>query len=91
MSEQQKFFDEALKTHNAYRALHGAQPLKLSSILCKSAQEWAEKLLPMNVKQNSPLADQDVVGENIFTRLGTEKVDLSGTPPQLHAMLLYTC
>ena len=88
MSEQQKFVDEALKTHNAHRARHSAPPLKLSLVLCKSAQEWAEKLLTMDVLPNSPLASKGEVGENTFSRRSSDKVDISGAPPQPHAMPL---
>lgn len=78
MSDTQQFVEEALETHNAHRARHGAPPLKLAPRLCKSAQEWAEKLLTMSMLQNSPLANQGEVGENISMRRGSDIVDISG-------------
>ena len=72
------FVEDALATHCAHRAQHGAPPLSLSSGLCKSAQEWAEKLLTMSTLQNSPLANQGDVGENISMRRGSDVVDISG-------------
>merc|ERR1719234_715625 len=40
-----KFRQDSLAAHNAYRAKHGVAALKISAELNALAQEWAEKLI----------------------------------------------
>ena len=79
------FCEEALEMHNIHRARHGADPLVLSERLAKSAQGWAETLLDMTMLQNSPLANQGEVGENISMRRGSDTVDINGALLDLHS------
>jgi len=58
-----KFQTDALKTHNVYRAKHGARPLTLSQDLCSRAQEYAESLATTDTFQHS--GDPDL-GENLY-------------------------
>ena len=73
------FCTEAVAVHNQYRERHKAPPLALDTKLCKSAQGWAETLLNMAMLQNSTLANQGEVGENISMRRGSDVVDITGT------------
>jgi len=58
-----KFQDQALKTHNEYRAKHGVAPLKLDKKLCSYAQEWANKLAKDDSFEHR--TNQDF-GENLY-------------------------
>merc|ERR1712066_1109150 len=49
-----KFRQDSLAAHNAYRAKHGVAALKLSSELNALAQEWADHLIAENAFEHRP-------------------------------------
>uniref|UniRef100_A0A8C6P088 SCP domain-containing protein n=1 Tax=Nothobranchius furzeri TaxID=105023 RepID=A0A8C6P088_NOTFU len=53
---------EFLDTHNKYRSMHNAGPLRYNDGMCAKAQEWAEHLLQIQRLQHSGTDD----GENVF-------------------------
>ncbi|XP_062237142.1 Golgi-associated plant pathogenesis-related protein 1-like [Platichthys flesus] len=63
----ESFQKEFLETHNAYRAMHGALPLTLSSDMNDSSQKWADHLLELGVFQHSDTKH----GENIYHMVGS--------------------
>ncbi|XP_078284192.1 GLI pathogenesis-related 2, like [Rhinoraja longicauda] len=75
-SASKAFSREVLKTHNGYRKNHGVPSLKLSSKLCKDAQEYAEVLASTRVLKHSPESSRGQCGENLawasYDQLGKE-------------------
>merc|ERR1712098_488094 len=62
-----KFRQDSLTAHNAYRAKHGVAGLKLSSKLNALAQEWADHLIAENAFEHRP---NNANGENIYMSSG---------------------
>merc|ERR1712158_242422 len=62
-----KFRQDSLAAHNAYRAKHGVAALKLSSELNALAQEWADHLIAENAFEHRPNNNN---GENIYMSSG---------------------
>merc|ERR1712189_13661 len=62
-----KFRQDSLAAHNAYRAKHGVAGLKLSSKLNALAQEWADHLIAENAFEHRP---NNANGENIYMSSG---------------------
>jgi len=58
-----EFAQQALDSHNAYRAKHGVAPLKLSKKLTAVAQEWADRLASTDKFEHRP---NNKYGENIY-------------------------
>ncbi|XP_078685251.1 uncharacterized protein LOC144918387 [Branchiostoma floridae x Branchiostoma belcheri] len=73
--EYNAFRDECLSAHNQYRSRHGAQPLKISSQLCQSAQEWAEQLAQTGKLEYNPESPH---GQNLGMKPAGGKTPLSG-------------
>merc|ERR1712109_84008 len=67
-----KFRQDSLTAHNAYRAKHGAPALKLNDELNALAQEWAEYLIANNAFEHRP---NTKYGENIFQSGGKAAQD----------------
>jgi uncharacterized protein YkwD len=42
--DNKNFTNEALDSHNRYRLMHGSNKLRLNKELCKTAQQWAERI-----------------------------------------------
>ncbi|KAM7416857.1 hypothetical protein PAMA_018773 [Pampus argenteus] len=57
-----RFKKEFLETHNAYRAQHGAPPMKFNRKLNAAAQKWADHLLEKGSLEHSDTKD----GENVY-------------------------
>merc|ERR1712066_1015826 len=62
-----KFRQDSLAAHNAYRAKHGVAALKLSSELNALAQEWADHLIAENAFEHRP---NNKYGENLYMSRG---------------------
>nr|XP_045609394.1 uncharacterized protein LOC123765045 isoform X6 [Procambarus clarkii] len=62
-SDEDDFAKECLKSHNDYRAKHGAPPLKLSKKLSKYAEEWAKTIAKKETLQHRP---NNSYGENLY-------------------------
>merc|ERR1712189_166081 len=62
-----KFRQDSLAAHNAYRAKHGVAALKLNSKLNALAQEWADHLIAENAFEHRP---NNANGENIYMSSG---------------------
>ncbi|XP_069941290.1 uncharacterized protein [Cherax quadricarinatus] len=62
-SDDDDFAEECLKSHNNYRAKHGAPPLKLSKKLSKYAHEWAQTIAKKDVLQHR---QNNSYGENLY-------------------------
>uniref|UniRef100_A0AAG5DD05 SCP domain-containing protein n=1 Tax=Anopheles atroparvus TaxID=41427 RepID=A0AAG5DD05_ANOAO len=79
-----EFQRECLKAHNEYRRRHGVLPLKLSTRLCRYADEWAKVIAARGVlvhRSNSQY------GENIFCSWSSPNivsVGVSGQEPVEH-------
>jgi len=58
-----KFRQDSLAAHNAYRAKHGVAALKISAELNALAQEWAEHLIATGTFEHRP---NNKNGENIY-------------------------
>ena len=54
----QEFIKSALETHNTFRAIHNAPPLKLNLKLTKEANDFAKKLA-QNGAKHIPMAHED--------------------------------
>ncbi|KAJ1145494.1 hypothetical protein NDU88_011780 [Pleurodeles waltl] len=76
-SEFNQFEREFLEAHNTYRKQHGAPPLQLSRKLCRSAQEWADKLKTIRALQHSGTED----GENLFYKYSSSAREMPGREP----------
>lgn len=76
-SECNQFESEFLEAHNNYRKQHGAPPLQLSRKLCRSAQEWADKLKTIRALQHSGTED----GENLFYKYSSSAREMPGREP----------
>ncbi|XP_051981285.1 uncharacterized protein LOC127642891 isoform X1 [Xyrauchen texanus] len=68
------FETEFLKTHNALRKQHGAQPLTINKNLCRSAQAWAEHLLSIRTLKHSNMD----YGENLYYAWSSATKKLTG-------------
>lgn len=64
-----KFEDEALKSHNVYRAKHGVPPLKLSKEICGYSKEWADNLAATDSFRHR---SERKYGENIFMKWSSD-------------------
>lgn len=69
-----KFRSECMNAHNAYRSVHGAEPLMEDTDLNAYAQDWAEKMLRSSNFSHS-YGDN---GENIAYRMQS-KAPTGGT------------
>jgi len=66
-SKMEIFIESALKKHNEYRALHGAEPLEISEDLNKIAQNYAEHIASINEMVHSENKYKgDSLGENLY-------------------------
>lgn len=64
---QERFINEALEAHNAYRTMHGVSPLEHEPRLSSLAKQWAENLAQKNKLEYKNTTYKDVeVGENIL-------------------------
>ncbi|XP_029961495.1 Golgi-associated plant pathogenesis-related protein 1 [Salarias fasciatus] len=70
----ESFKKEFLKSHNDYRAAHGAEPMTLNEELTAAAQKWADHMLEVNQLQHSKTND----GENVFYKSSTATLKLTG-------------
>ena len=63
------FVAKCVEKHNELRAIHGAQPLRISSSLNDSAQRWADHLIAINSFQHSQAGNSRPanVGENLYS------------------------
>merc|ERR1712013_556949 len=64
----EKFRQESLRAHNAYRSKHGVPALKLSDKVNAVAQEWADYLIANDGWQHS---GNKKYGENIYMSIGS--------------------
>merc|ERR1712025_488486 len=67
-----KFRQDSLTAHNAYRAKHGVAALTLSNELNAVAQEWADYLIAQGTFEHRP---NNKYGENIFMSSGSAAQD----------------
>ncbi|KAF7229610.1 Golgi-associated plant pathogenesis-related protein 1-like, partial [Nothobranchius furzeri] len=70
----ESFKQEFLDTHNKYRSMHNAGPLRYNDGMCAKAQEWAEHLLQIQRLQHSGTDD----GENVFYLQGPDLANVKG-------------
>ena len=71
---QNSFIETALVSHNKYRSLHDAPPLKLNPELSELAFNWAQNLAKNNKFEHSKNKYNDcVLGENLYMSWGSEK------------------
>ncbi|KAM7392110.1 hypothetical protein PAMP_022745 [Pampus punctatissimus] len=68
------FKKEFLKAHNAYRAEHGAPPMRYNKKLNAEAQKWADHLLKKGSLGHSDTKD----GENVYMMWRTVPLKLTG-------------
>lgn len=54
-----------MQTHNQYRVIHGAEPIRWSHSLAKAAQSWAEKIAREQCLIHASREDRYYKGENI--------------------------
>lgn len=64
----EKFRQESLRAHNAYRSKHGVPALNLSAEINAVAQEWAEYLIANTAWQHS---GNNKYGENLYMSTGS--------------------
>ncbi|CAF1331001.1 unnamed protein product [Rotaria sordida] len=64
-----------LAAHNSYRARHCAQPLQLDDTLCRSAQDYAQKLASTNQFSHSGTKG---VGENLYKAWSSTTIKING-------------
>merc|ERR1711962_1997635 len=64
----EKFRQDSLRTHNAYRSKHGVPALKLSDKINAVAQEWADYLIANDAWQHS---GNKKYGENLYISIGS--------------------
>merc|ERR1711936_617815 len=67
-----KFRQDSLTAHNAYRAKHGVAALTLSNDLNAVAQEWADYLIAQGTFEHGP---NNKYGENIYMSSGSAAQD----------------
>ena len=75
-SPKGSFPKQSLDTHNKFRSMHGAVPLKWADDLARDAQAWAEKLARARSLQHSSKSERKEAGENIA--MFTGKFDIAG-------------
>ncbi|CAF1240514.1 unnamed protein product [Rotaria sordida] len=75
-SAQRQFQNETLAAHNSYRARHCAQPLQLDDTLCRSAQDYAQKLASTNQFSHSGTKG---LGENLYKAWSSTTIKINGT------------
>lgn len=76
---EENFQEQALQSHNEYRANHGVPPLKLDKKLCSYAQAWANKLAKEDSFEHR--TNQDL-GENLYCSWSTNpKAKCPGSKP----------
>ena len=71
-----QFQKDALSFHNSNRSKHGVDLLRLSDDLCKTAQEWAERLAKKDLFEHSKRTD---IGENVAMHYSSATTAYSGT------------
>merc|ERR1712013_504022 len=64
----EKFRQDSLRAHNAYRSKHGVPALKLSDKINAVAQEWADYLIANDAWQHS---GNKKYGENLYISIGS--------------------
>ncbi|XOF34839.1 MAG: CAP domain-containing protein [Candidatus Electrothrix sp. YB6] len=62
----QAAIDEFVAAHNKWRAEVGVPPVTWDPQLAREAQEWADKLLRLDVMKHSTYEERHGTGENIF-------------------------
>ena len=75
-SPKGSFPKQSVDTHNKFRSMHGAPPLKWADDLAREAQGWAEKLARARTLQHSSKSERKDAGENIA--MFTGKFDSAG-------------
>lgn len=75
-SPKGSFAKQSLDSHNRFRSMHGAPPLKWADDLAKEAQVWAEKLARARTLQHSSKQERNNAGENLAMFSG--KFDSAG-------------
>merc|ERR1712013_735870 len=73
----EKFRQDSLRAHNAYRSKHGVPALKLSDKINAVAQEWADYLIANDAWQHS---DNKKYGENLYISIGSSAKRLGTSP-----------
>ena len=80
--QKDKFEQEALEAHNAYRAKHGAPELTWNRELCDIAQKWADHLAAEKAfehsKTNDRTCSKGTTGENLFYSGSTGELEING-------------
>ena len=71
-TEENKFQQEAVRTHNIFRAVHLAPALKLDIKLTKQAKKLAEEAAKLHGFYNI------TTGENVYEATSTHYRDISG-------------
>nr|ACD54619.1 cysteine-rich secretory protein-2-like protein [Adineta vaga] len=71
-TDQTKYQQQMLKSHNTYRARHCAPSLQLDNALSRSAQDYANKLARMNQMVHSRTPN---VGENLWMMSSSAKLN----------------
>lgn len=62
----QAAIDEMVDAHNKWRAEVGVPPVRWDAQLAREAQEWADKLLCLDVLKHSSHEERDGKGENLY-------------------------
>jgi len=73
------FEEDALKTHNKYRKIHGVADMSLSRDLSNQAKAYAQKIANMGQLLHSSRAERgDSVGENLAYACSSNGTPLTG-------------
>lgn len=72
MAQVEEFRRRALRSHNRYRAWHGAGPLRINETLNRLAQAVAENLKYIDhlVHSDTKLPNGEPLGENLASSTG---------------------
>ena len=65
--------DKGLQSHNMFRKIHNAPPMKLDNQMSKEAEEYAKKLADMGTLQHSSRDGRKGAGENLAMGCSSNK------------------